>query len=182
MSNYINPTAPVVSLQRMLNALSPELPNLPKLQPDGVFGESTMEAVMIFQRSQELPVTGIVDAATWEALTKAYINLMRPSKPPQPVCLYAQVAGWAVSPGEFSLLLFPIQGMFSALSERLDGVQAAPPSGWLDQATAENLRWLQRCSSCEVCGSLNQSTWNYLRRIYETFVVRALELPPDSVS
>ena len=25
MSNYINPTAPVVSLQRMLNALSPEL-------------------------------------------------------------------------------------------------------------------------------------------------------------
>lgn len=182
MSNYINPTAPVVSLQRMLNALAAQLPGLPRLEADGVFGEETMEAVMLFQKSQNLPVTGNVDGDTWEILTKAYITVMRPSQPPPPARLYSHIAGWAVSPGEFSLLLFPIQGMFSALSERLGGVQAAAPSGWLDQATAANLRWLQRCSSCEECGSLNLTTWNYLRRVYETFVVRALELPADTFS
>lgn len=182
MNNAINPTAPVVSLQRMLNALAAQLPDLPRLAQDGVFGEDTMEAVMVFQKSQGLPVTGSVDGDTWEALTKAYLSVMQPSPPPQPVCLYAHIAGWSVSPGEFSLLLFPIQGMFSALAERLDGVQAAAPSGWLDQATAENMRWLQRCSSCEECGSFNRDTWNYLRRVYETFVVRALELPAGTFS
>ncbi len=182
MNNCINPTAPVISLQRMLNTLAAQLPDLPRLEPDGVFGEDTMEAVMLFQKSQGLPVTGSVDGDTWEALTKVYISVMRPSQPPQPVCLYSRIAGWSVSPGEFSLLLFPIQGMFSALSERLGGVQVAAPSGWLDQTTAANLRWLQRCSSCEECGSLNLATWNYLRRVYETFIVRALELPKGTVS
>lgn len=36
--------------------------------PNGEFGSTTQQAVQIFQRSKSLPGTGIVDAATWNAL------------------------------------------------------------------------------------------------------------------
>jgi peptidoglycan hydrolase-like protein with peptidoglycan-binding domain len=39
-----------------------------KFRPSGKFGEPTKNAVMRFQRRQELPETGIVNAPTWEAL------------------------------------------------------------------------------------------------------------------
>ena len=42
---------PVRSLQYMLNALAIHDPKLVRLAVDGIFGERTLEAVMMFQRS-----------------------------------------------------------------------------------------------------------------------------------
>lgn len=179
MSKIPGPSSPIASLQYMLNAVQQELP---PLETNGEFNEDTLERVMLFQRNHGLPVTGTVDVSTWNALTAAYNQTVHPSQVPQPVNLYAPLEGWSVSPGEFSPLLFPIQGMFSALSEKIGGLQAIPPSGWLDQETASNFRMIQNCGQCTVCGSLNRATWNILRRTYETFVIRAMELPPDTFS
>ncbi|MFO1065923.1 MAG: serine hydrolase [Pirellulales bacterium] len=55
----------VEALQRTLNARSPAKPNL---SVDGDFGSGTEKAVREFQKAKELPVTGIVDRATWDAL------------------------------------------------------------------------------------------------------------------
>ena len=41
---------PVRSLQTMLRTISFAYPFLPRLTPDGIFGERTLEAVMLFQR------------------------------------------------------------------------------------------------------------------------------------
>ena len=172
-------SSPIASMQYMLNALQPDLQ---PLETKGVFDENTLERVMLFQRNHDLPVTGTVDVGTWNALTSSYTQMIHPTQSPQPVSLYAPLEGWSVSPGEFSPLLFPIQGMFSALSEKIGGLQAIPPSGWLDQETASNFRMIQNCGQCTVCGSLNRATWNILRRTYETFVIRAMELPPDTFS
>ena len=55
----------VENLQRTLNVrLTPS----PKLTVDGDFGPNTQKAVMQFQRSRQIPVTGIVDKTTWNAL------------------------------------------------------------------------------------------------------------------
>ncbi|MCA9058383.1 MAG: peptidoglycan-binding protein, partial [Planctomycetaceae bacterium] len=52
-------------LQRTLNA---RLDPSPRLLVDGDFGSVTEVAVREFQRSRQLPETGIVDAAFWQAL------------------------------------------------------------------------------------------------------------------
>jgi peptidoglycan hydrolase-like protein with peptidoglycan-binding domain len=41
---------------------------LDPLGVDGDFGDNTEKAVKAFQEFKNLPVTGVVDAQTWEAL------------------------------------------------------------------------------------------------------------------
>ena len=53
---------PVRSLQTMLRSLT--YPFLPRLTPDGIFGERFLEAVMLFQNFFP-PVTRQVNQATW---------------------------------------------------------------------------------------------------------------------
>lgn len=56
----------VQKLQTELNRIRTAYPALPAISPaDGKFGQSTKAAVEAFQKLFDLPVTGIVDFATW---------------------------------------------------------------------------------------------------------------------
>ncbi len=54
----MNGSQPIRSLQYMLNALAIHNSVLTRLAVDGIFGERTLEAVMVFQREYQLPVKG----------------------------------------------------------------------------------------------------------------------------
>ena len=56
----------------MLRTLFLLCPYGPLPHPDGVFGEVTLEAVMRFQQSSGMPITGRVDNGTWDAIATAY--------------------------------------------------------------------------------------------------------------
>lgn len=165
------PGAPVRRVQELLRTLTYAYRDIPFLIPDGIFGEATMEGVMVFQRNLGLPVTGAVDQTTWEALLAEAQRVDRALAPPRPAGLYhAHLAD--LPPGQSSPLLYPIQGMLLALSQVFAPIQAVPPSGVLDPGTAENIRWLQnRCQQPET-GRLDRESWELLAQLYETFVVR----------
>ena len=56
----------VQKLQVELNRIRGNYPAIPAISPaNGEYGESTKKAVEVFQRTFDLPVTGIVDFATW---------------------------------------------------------------------------------------------------------------------
>ncbi len=40
--------------------------------PDGIYGPQTMQAVSRFQRRHGIPVTGITDQTTWDAIVSIY--------------------------------------------------------------------------------------------------------------
>ena len=52
---------PVRSLQTMLRVLSEQDRNHPTVVPDGIYGQTTANAVSSFQRMHGIPVTGITD-------------------------------------------------------------------------------------------------------------------------
>lgn len=162
---------PVRNLQEMLRALSRVHREIPFFFPDGVFGEQTLEGVMVFQRLMDLPVTGTVDQTTWDAIVTEFDRVERQSAQPRFANLFPQDTP-TIQPGESSPLLYPIQGMFLALSAVFAPIQKVPPSGVLDAGTAANLRWLQGCGSCRESGALDRETWELLTRVYETFVSR----------
>ena len=55
-------------LQYMLSVLSAYIPQIPRVEVDGIFGPATREAVIAAQRWFGLPQTGSVDAATWDEI------------------------------------------------------------------------------------------------------------------
>ena len=163
---------PVRELQTMLRTLAALDWTLPYLTPDGVFGETTLEAVMTFQREHGLPVTGVVDQATWNAVSAAYRRACQVLYPPRGTDLFP-FPSERVEPGQATPMLLPIQAMFCALAEFLAGVRDEAPCGVLDGATADNIRWLQRRGGLSVTGCLDRETYALLSRVYETFVARS---------
>ncbi len=62
-------------LQYMLSILSSFIPEIPPLTVDGIYGTRTRAAVLAAQRRFRLPETGVVDAATWDAIYDQYSGI-----------------------------------------------------------------------------------------------------------
>lgn len=67
----------VRTIQRQLNSISNNYPAINKIAVDGVYGQSTVDAVKKFQEIFNLPQTGSVDYATWYEISKVYAAVMR---------------------------------------------------------------------------------------------------------
>ena len=67
----------VKELQQKLNVVQDAAGASPVLEIDGIFDDTTHNAVMAFQRAQGLPDNGTVDAATWAALDRAARRSLR---------------------------------------------------------------------------------------------------------
>lgn len=67
----------VLKIQEQLNTISDNYPLIPKLIPDGIFGEDTQEAVRIFQSVFGLTQDGIVGNRTWYRIQDIYVAVTR---------------------------------------------------------------------------------------------------------
>ncbi len=65
----------VGTLQNYLNFIAQTYTEIPSLPVTGYFGNRTREAVISFQRIFGLPVTGRVNAVTWNTITGIYSDL-----------------------------------------------------------------------------------------------------------
>jgi peptidoglycan hydrolase-like protein with peptidoglycan-binding domain len=69
----ITDSGAVRELQKYLLELSYATHGYPHLAIDGIFGRETREVLSLFQRRARLPVTGVADRRTWQALYRAYL-------------------------------------------------------------------------------------------------------------
>lgn len=67
----------VMQLQEQLNRIRENYNAIPYLNPDGIYGPRTAEAVREFQRIFNLPQTGVVDFSTWYRISDMYVRLSR---------------------------------------------------------------------------------------------------------
>ena len=59
-----------------LDAINSKYPFIPAVTVDGIFGDRTREAVMIFQRWAGLVDDGIVGKLTWDKLYEVYRSVV----------------------------------------------------------------------------------------------------------
>ena len=63
-------------LQTYLNRISDVYTSIPKLTVDGIYGQSTANAVREFQRIFGLEETGVTASYTWESIAGEYRTLV----------------------------------------------------------------------------------------------------------
>lgn len=155
--------SPVRDVQHMLNVLSFSHPAIPRLVEDGVFGEHTLEGVMIFQRDFALPVTGVVDYDTWLALRVQTDLIAQRDGAPIPLQIISpQYTPTASGTPEWEF----VRTILTSLSSILTNFPNTPASD------SENIRQIQRLAQLPVTGVLDRPTWGILVRLYHALVVR----------
>ena len=162
---------PVRSLQYMLDQLAIHDPKLVRLAVDGIFGEHTLEAVMVFQREYHEPVTGVVDLDTWEAIRQAYIKVELLYGTP-PALNVLPNGGYTAEEGAESEPVLIVQAMFVSLAKKVTNFKSCEMNGCNDGNTHANICAVQGLAGLPVTGVLDRATWSFLVQLYQALVTR----------
>ena len=156
---------PIRSLQTMLRYIAESDPNYSTVVPDGIYGSQTIEAVSRVQRNHGLPVTGVTDQITWDAIHDKYeparINIDQ-AEPLQIIMNPNQV----IRKGERHPNINIAQAILYVLSEIYESISEPSKSGILDDPTADSIASFQILSNIPMTGDLDKLTWKHLALQY----------------
>lgn len=152
---------PVRSLETMLRVIAENDSTLPTVVPDGVYGQEDMTAISAFQRKYGLPVTGIADQATWEAVVDQYELAIVNVGKAEPIEIIID-PGQVYRLGDSAPNLYLLQSMLIFLSLLHPSISTPPHNGILDTPTSEALAAFQLLAGLPPTGELDKLTWKYL--------------------
>lgn len=155
---------PVRSLQTMLRVIAEQDRNQPSVVPDGIYGPNTVAAVTAFQRRYGLPVTGVTDQATWDAIVAVYEPALVSVDEAQPIDVILN-PNQVIRRGERHPNLYLAQAMLAVLSLAY-GISMPGLTGILDLPTEESLSGFQELSRLPMTGELDKLTWKHLALQY----------------
>ncbi|NLU24995.1 MAG: spore cortex-lytic protein [Clostridiales bacterium] len=154
-------TGPQVKIiQYYLSAISYFDDDLPMPSGNSVFDEKTEQAVRAFQAQQGLAVDGIVGRDTWNALVKAYDQIVA-SIPSQ----YGESAdeiypGRFLAPGQSGKEVRILQGFLVRAAQNVPDIPSVEVTGTYDAATEKAVRAVQTLEGLPVNGVTGPLTWD----------------------
>lgn len=162
---------PIRSLQWMLRTIAQHDGDLDLLVPNGIYEPSTQAAVSKFQRSHGLPVTGVTDQDTWEAVVLAYDEALIMVSAAQAMLMDIQM-DFPPAAGLYSPYLHLAQSMMHFLAEEYHSVFRPTTSGYMDEMTGHSLSDFQKLAGLPMTGTLDKPTWRHLTLQYATAVAK----------
>lgn len=156
---------PIRSLQTMLRVIHEDDPSHPAIIPDGIYGPETMAAISHFQRRHGLPVTGVTDQETWEAVTSHYNEALIRVDEAQPLYILLE-PGEVIRRGEKHPHIYLVQGILQTLSDIYESVSLPDHNGILNDITSDSLASFQALMGLPMTGDLDKVTWKALALHY----------------
>lgn len=159
----------IAEAQIYLRTVANATGEIPRVFPDGIFGSETTQAVIQFQQLYGLPITGIIDFDTWNALRKAYEKTELKMRKPLPVYIFPDkdfVVGLNHSGDE----VFVIQIMLNRLSADFSNIPFVNISGIFDLPTSEAVKSFQAAISARVTGNVDKYTWDEMARLNNEYI------------
>ncbi|HPX00447.1 MAG TPA: peptidoglycan-binding protein, partial [Sedimentibacter sp.] len=172
----------VLIAKEALNVISVNYPAIPVLVAvNTVFDENMEAAVKEFQNIFDLPVTGIIDMATWFQIGTVQATVLR----------LAELAGRGVLVGdtveditevEEGVQVLPrvqmVQFFLNVLSAFYDSINAVDINGILGPETRNGIREFQKTMGLPTTGIIDEETWIAM---YNSILGILRELPPVAV-
>lgn len=171
-------------IQNTLNGIANNYPLIPKLTPDGVFGESTEEAVETFQRIFNLTPDGIVGRATWYRLISIFTGINRLNELNSiGNTLFGLSLEYpdAITEGDTGEKVSIMQLMLNILSEYYDDIPAVPQTGSFEQETLDGVLAFQKAFGLPENGVGDDRTWEAMYNAVKGIYIaeeRTQNLPP----
>ena len=156
---------PIRSLQTMLRHLAENDSRYLTVVPDGIYGNTTMAAVSNFQRLHGIPVTGVTDQDTWEAILAEYLPALIQIAEAEPLMLVLN-PNQVIRRGERHPHMGVVQAVLALLSEVYGSISMPSRSGILDEQTADSLSSFQYLNSLPMTGHLDKTTWKHMALHY----------------
>ena len=169
----------VLNMKNSLNAISVNYPAIPKISPiNSIFDESMEAAVKQFQHIFNLPVTGIIDKATWYEIRKIFNAVIK----------LATTTAEAIAPGvppiedlEVIPMVQIVQYFLNVLSAYYSSIPAVDINGMLNEQTVSAINEFQKTFKLPVTGIIDDETWfnmyNSIQGILNTLPSTAISLP-----
>ena len=161
----------VALLQYYLDFLSAYYDSIPPLESDGIFGESTRNAVYAAQAVFGLPVDGVVGEQTWNAIVDAYYGIVRRI----PV---SYVEGNTIPFGEEILrqgseseAVRVLQSYLDFIAGYFPEIPAVTPTGYFGPRTEASVRAFQEVVGLPASGIVNAVTWGEITDLYSDLYI-----------
>ena len=143
--------------------------SIPRVREGGVFGAQTEQAVRTFQSQNSLPVTGVIDRSTWNAIIREYNNII--NSLPAEYRQYSSLLypGYFLTIGTTGTAVERIQTFLNTISNYIQSVPSVTVDGVYGQQTARAVRAVQSLYGLPVNGDVGPLTWNAIVELYTGF-------------
>lgn len=151
---YIN------TLNYLLNVVSYFDSSIPFLNLTGEkFTDNTKQVVMAFQSKYKLPVTGVVDGATWRGLKEAYRQTLRNIPREYLRSLNEFYPGRFLSEGMTGDDIVNLQNFLYIICEKTKSIPGVVINGIFDNLTKQSVKSIQRRYNLEESGVVGPAVW-----------------------
>lgn len=160
----------VRTVQYYLNILAYFNSNLASLPLDGVYGPETTGAVRIFQQYYGLPVTGVVNTATWNVLNRIYsetVEFLPEGYSGEFAKLYP---GYILSEGMSGQNVRDLQGYLSLIGKNFEAIPEIPVTGYFGAQTRDAVIAFQNAFGLNPNGAVGAVTWNTIAEQYDFLI------------
>lgn len=153
----------IIELQGYLRTIQRARQGRTTVPQDGYYGSATTEGVRQFQKENGLPPTGQVDAATWDALYRAYTTITAAAQPP------TTIRGTGETPlveGDRGDPVLFLNAMIGRLSRVYNNILYTPLDNYYTPATTYAVRGIQEWAGLPITGITDTATWDTITTLY----------------
>ena len=133
----------------------------PLINPDGIYGAETREAVRRFQNANNLPPTGEADNQTWDRIYEEYLIAQEILGIPEGIRAFP-IDIRELKKGDRADEIYVLQFLLRKNDRRLNSGGRVEFSGIFDDATERSVMDVQRLFGLEQTGIVDKFLWNRL--------------------
>jgi peptidoglycan hydrolase-like protein with peptidoglycan-binding domain len=170
----------VAMMQRYLNRISGNfyIPNAG--EPDGVFGESTKNSVIAFQKLRNLPADGVIGKDTWYEIIRTYVavaQLAELTSEGERIGVGGNPPTASVSLGSRGENVVLLQYMLNYISEFYPNIPFVIQDGVFKTGTENGVKAFQRQYGLSETGVVDAALWQRLYDVYDS-IINSANTPP----
>lgn len=160
-------------LQYMINVISEFDSQIPSTTSDGIYGEKTENSIKAIQEKYKLPVTGVVDEATWDLMYRivknTYDTVFFDSNGfdikivPYP--------GYVLQIGSAGEEVRILQEYINEIANNFENIEPVSITGIYGRSTRRAVMDLQGIYGIIRTGNVNEPTWNAITNAYRNSII-----------